>query len=508
MRGFSMLIKSYTAWLTLFVVTVGSAILLAWPSLGYPWYWDDFHLIRVYSWSELWQAFQGSWDVDNVETRSYRPFTTLLNHLRAYAFGEDVVAHRLFGIIMFAAFVSSACYLAIRLGLGLPYAVAAAVLMVASTSNTANLIFISDTVHAVSGLFVIAAAFAACGPVFGWRQRIATAALGFASLLVREDIAALFPFVVFVAFFAENPRCLPVTHRLGHNLDSRPGIAIRRAVEVIAILGIACVVYAILRVVLVPGSPGDLRIDGMLNHLFWAVAPAGMPPLLPKPIFYAAFLFVALTVGIALSLGSNKSGRLLGISLVLALIMGCTPGLIIERINVLLIPTTMFALLLALCMQIIAGYFSRPAVSIAAATFLFGLWFGLTACAFLQSRTAQEANHPFSLEIVRATHDMIYGDSHQKGARLPEPRFASAVAYLGRFGIDSADNFEADYAMLERRADADGRFRPDGENLFLPVSRSVAFLPRNYPALTGALRARLHDLITGRSSAGPQVSSR
>src|SRR5271169_4493924 len=185
----------------LFVVVAGFAIWLASPSLNYPWYSDDYHLVRVYRGSELWQALTGPWDVDKIETYSYRPLTTMLNHVRALVFGENVFAHRLFGISMLAAFVSSVCFLMTELGLCLLYSLAAWLLIVASTSNSANLIFISDTVHAVSGLPVIAAALIACGPVFAWRQRIATVMLAFASLLVREDIAAMFPFVVFVAFF-------------------------------------------------------------------------------------------------------------------------------------------------------------------------------------------------------------------------------------------------------------------------------------------------------------------
>ena len=465
----------------LFIALAGFAIWLALPSLNYPWYSDDYHLIRVYRLPELWQAFTGHWDVDKMETASYRPLTTVLNHARALVFGENVLVHRLFGISMLAAFVSSVCFLMSELGLGLLYSLAAGFLVIASTSNSANLIWISDTVHAVSGLPVIAAALIACGPVFAWRQRLITVALGFASLLVREDAAAMFPFVVFVAFFAENCRFLPSTHQLAPNRHTGSGLVIGRALAVIISLGIALVTYFALRYLFVPNAPLNvLHIGGLIDHIIWALLPAGMPPLLPEPIFEATLLISGTIVVLAFALGSNELGRALAASLALAAVISCTPGLVIERVNLLLFPTTIFAVFFALCTQIIVRSFSQVSVSIAAGIAAFTIWLGVIASAFHQSRIAQEALHPFSLAMVSTTNDMVYGDSHQRGARLPEARLAFGMNYLARFGIDSADSFTAKFNLLEVQANTERRFRPYDEKVFAPVSGRLIFSPENY----------------------------
>ena len=65
----------------------------AWPGLGAPLIWDDLHLIRPYSPSELTETWRGPWDPDGVETPGFRPLTTYFNHARASLLGEWTPAH-------------------------------------------------------------------------------------------------------------------------------------------------------------------------------------------------------------------------------------------------------------------------------------------------------------------------------------------------------------------------------------------------------------------------------
>jgi hypothetical protein len=72
------------------------ALVVGWHSLDYPMVYDDLHLIRHFSGKEIRGAFTGHWDPDEIETPGFRPFTVLFNHARYHAFGENVVAHRVF----------------------------------------------------------------------------------------------------------------------------------------------------------------------------------------------------------------------------------------------------------------------------------------------------------------------------------------------------------------------------------------------------------------------------
>src|SRR5688572_19621486 len=90
----------------LFVTTLMAALLVAWPTRTYPWYWDDYHLIRAFSPEELSRVFRGPWDVDGIESASYRPLWVVANHVRAWLFGEHILMHRLFLLAVLALFTT------------------------------------------------------------------------------------------------------------------------------------------------------------------------------------------------------------------------------------------------------------------------------------------------------------------------------------------------------------------------------------------------------------------
>ena len=101
----------------------------------------------------------------------------------------------------------------------------------------------------------------------------------------------MFPFVVFVAFFENLPFPTEYTSARTDSWDTGSGLVIGRALAVIISLGIALVTYFALRYLFVPNAPSNvLHIGGLIDHIIWALLPAGMPPLLPEPIFEATLL--------------------------------------------------------------------------------------------------------------------------------------------------------------------------------------------------------------------------
>lgn len=110
---------STTGFLFLVIVFFMVGTLLSNRSLRYPWYGDDFHLVRNFSGSEIAQVFSGNWDKDGIETPGYRPLTVVFNALRGRMFKESVVGQRLFQIGLLAAYLAVAAIVAMELGL--PY---------------------------------------------------------------------------------------------------------------------------------------------------------------------------------------------------------------------------------------------------------------------------------------------------------------------------------------------------------------------------------------------------
>jgi hypothetical protein len=105
------------------IAILTSLLLLIWSALfastfRYPFFWDDFHLIRPYSGPEILSAFHGVIDPDKIETPGLRSCSILLYNLQGSLFGENVVAHRIFMIVLMGAFLMATGMVLLETGLG------------------------------------------------------------------------------------------------------------------------------------------------------------------------------------------------------------------------------------------------------------------------------------------------------------------------------------------------------------------------------------------------------
>lgn len=106
------------------LAVLAGALLVIWSGLflstyHYPFYYDDFHQIRPYSWNELLSTLHGLSDPDKLETPAFRPLATFLFAIQGSIFGENMVFQRIFmtslmGILLF---VLGLFLLELRLGL-------------------------------------------------------------------------------------------------------------------------------------------------------------------------------------------------------------------------------------------------------------------------------------------------------------------------------------------------------------------------------------------------------
>ena len=441
----------------LFVGTIlPFSLWLAWPALGFPWYYDDFHLIRVFTASELHQAFTGPWDVDDLEFRSYRPFITLFNHLRGSALGEDVWMHRVLGVAMCALAVSMACLLLTELGLGMGPAIGAGLLAIAAASNTANLIWITDTAHALSAAFVLASGLVVLVRNFRWFHGLLLYAAALAGMLVREDIAVLFSLVVLAALTAAN-RLRPLSPgNDGVALPSVRALELSRPVRVVAWLVGAIATYFALQRATVPREGMSVEIVGALVHFYWTLLPAGTD----SAVLVIGQLAVCAAALLALPLVYRRNRRAFVVAALLfgGVLLACLPGLLTQRMNLLLVPTLFYAFFLAACCQTLGVHpVIRGGLALA--------WAGWMALCIQQSRLVQEAAHPLSLGNVQHTVEFIYGQ--YRGAGIPAVRRSEAEAYLARFGIRSSAD-AARFAALREEALSRRIRTPDAGVPFVP----------------------------------------
>src|SRR5205807_3024964 len=85
-------------------------LLLVWSAVfastfSYPFHWDDFHLIRRYTGTEIRSVFHGVVDPDRIETPGFRPVSILLYNLQGSFWGENILLHRIFMLFLMALFL-------------------------------------------------------------------------------------------------------------------------------------------------------------------------------------------------------------------------------------------------------------------------------------------------------------------------------------------------------------------------------------------------------------------
>jgi MYXO-CTERM domain-containing protein len=425
------------------LVFLGS-LALAWPALPWPMTFDDLPLLRTHSARELAGAFAGQWDADRVMTRGYRPLSLVFNHARAWLFGENVVAHRLFLLALGAGFWA---WLSLSLrawGLAPRTTLLAGALWFTSIYSTFHYAWITDGNHMAQGLGF---ALAVAGLAAARRRRpslgLTGTFLGFlAALLVREDSLAVGPALLLMGFALARG-----SGRRGRLVALAVGLVVVAA----AVLGV--------RRVLVPraAAPGSDLLAPLLSF-GRSASPAGTLGF-DAPSWGLVLGWWPLVAALALAL--VRRGQARGPGLWLACALGaCAPALNVYREDLLFFPVAFTSLALADSAGRLwrAGLRLLPAVAVA--------WALLGGARM--SRVFAENFHPDSLRSIWWNGRYVYG-AYAARARIPEERRGAVVARLHRFGIDEAWGHEVRTRNLVARAVREGRRRPSGGRPFYPL---------------------------------------
>jgi hypothetical protein len=456
----------------IFVIFFGAGTTLTYRSLSYPWHWDDLHLVRTFSTAELASVFRGNWDVDDIENSGYRPLTVVFNHLRAAAFGECVVAHRLFDVALVAAYLALLASLAMRLRLSYGGAVLGGILAISAKNNWWNLVWICDGIHAFMELLVLLAAYFTLSAVrkFAiWKIVLATLFAGL-GLLVREDAVAMFPVIPMFALVYAAQKKFPFvpnnrTASIWRELRDLPWLLIS---SVSAVLAAMALLSFHVRSLLVPSTEMDVNLQAWSYHMAWALYPMGVPA--DGTILHAVWvLWLAALVLLACSIafpapGSSRLVTLfwVGAAVITTTPIALAPGVVEPRPNLLLAPISFFSFGVAFLLSRLVAISRRALIPAACVMSV------VVIASIARNEIAQEAAHPKSLEYILNNAYFVWPDSAP--ARIPEARLTGAKQEFLELGINSKAQFHLRFPELVQQA----------ENLHLsrPNREGKPFIPR------------------------------
>lgn len=439
--------RGLTLWQTLLCgavfIVVGLAV--GWRSLAYEWQFDDLHLVRAYSAHEIAGAFTGTWDPDGVETKGLRPLTLLFNDARTRAFGEWTLGHRVFLLVLFAAYLVGLSAIAARFGARWWVGLVAGVLTLCAKNSYYHFLWIADGIHLVPALFFVGAVWALLAYLDSGiaRPAGASAALLLLALAAREDALALYGVAMLLglAYLWFNGRLLDHYARL-----------VRYGVLLFATF----LPFWVWRLAVVPRAPNfranTAVITQPIRMFRWTVSLAGQ-----QDASQLLFLLGAVVLTIS-TLSLRQEDRRRSLLWLLVSAVACVPGAVYARTNLLLFPVSFYALFVVSTLAALAG---TSRVRLTAAALVLTL---AAAVSVRASQLEQLSQHSMSTEKI--FHDWFGVYSQWRFASIPPARLARTKASLAALGIVD-EHFDSTQFEEQLRAQHRVGFVDDGRP-FIP----------------------------------------
>jgi hypothetical protein len=421
------------------------AIAWTWPARGWPMVFDDLHLVRTFSGAELAAAWTGHWDPDGLETPGFRPLSLTFNHVRAAVFGDHVIGHRHLLAGMFALVLALLVPLGRSLGLGFAASVAAGLVMLFTRYSAYHLVWITDGNHHLQGLAFMGSALLVVRALERTSRALLAASLLVIALglCVREDTLAALPALALIAL-ARGPRRLAAAYAI--------------------VLGaLAAALLAWRRAVVPAAQPLGLDFAGFARAVVHAFDPVGVGgfDLASRVLSHGWWALLAVTLA-ALVATRDRAAWSWAARWALAAVAACTPGLLLQRDDLLFFASLFVALLLATAWQALwrSRPSLRPLVGVGLAwSVLGGAWTGALLA---------ENFHPASARAIDWNTEFLYG--RYAAATIPPARREAVAAQLGALGIRAGEQPRARVRALIDEARAAGQRRPtrDGR-VFFPL---------------------------------------
>jgi hypothetical protein len=401
--------------------------------------------VRTFRGSELAAAWTGPWDPDGLETPGFRPLSLAFNHARAAVFGEHVIGHRHALAALFALELALLVPLGRYLDLGAGASIAAGLVMLFTRYSAYHLVWITDGNHHLQGLAFMGSALLLVQALERTsRPRLAASLLAIAlGLCVREDTLAALPALALIAF-ARGPRRLATEYTIGLGALAALMLAWRRAV--------------------VPAAqPLGIDFAGFARAVVHAFDPVGVGgfDLASRVLSYGWWALLALTIA-ALVATRDRAAWSGAARWALAAVAACTPGLLLQRDDLLFFASLFVALMLATAGQAI--WRTRPSLR---PLVVIGFLWSVLGGAWTGARLAENF-HPASARAIDWNADFLYG--RYATATIPLARRQAVAAQLEALGVRAGEQPRLRVRALIAEAREAGRRRPtpDGR-VFFPL---------------------------------------
>ena len=431
--------------------------------------WDDLHLIREYSPQELQSTWSGNWDPSNTETAGFRPLSTYFNGLRYALFGENVALHRVFLITLFALFLTLMVWIAEIYGLSRDIGILAMSLVYASKYNSFNYVWITDGFHLLQALFFVFSLLAllyglrminSIPPYSAWQipshdtkfmwqgvgmllLSIVLAGLG---LLTREDSLNYVLALPLLGAYYSRDYFLRGTKRVYTALRT-PLLPLLLYSLVLVFTLVGWWIYR--ATVLGETSLSRFSVSGWVQHFYLSFFPHGLTSF---DLLSRGFIVGWFCVLLLLLIYAVVQKKRLPNSILLWLIcafLAASPGAVVTRNNLLLIPITFAMLALGAFIDSI----KQPDQ-----TFIrYALIASLLGAIYI-SWTASQTYHPFSIETIAVNSRTIYAPESPSLA-IPDERRLAIQAQLALVGINGPADIERIPELAEAAIRA-GRYTP------------------------------------------------
>lgn len=414
-------------------------LLLAWSALfgstfRFPFFWDDFHLIRSYSGPEIRSTFHAVIDPDKIETPGLRPFGTLLYNFQGTTFGENVVAHRVFMVALTGVFLIATGLLLSEVGLSFAQLSIVLALFVSSRvfASLALWISLAPLILAYIWIALTAYSFVLWAKKGRWFFLLLMLVAGTLATFTREETYTL-------------PVVLPLLWLISSFDRSQWRRVVAAAVSMFAIV---CFHYWLWHF-LVPNALSPEFTSSAARRFLGAMASAWLPGGSKWigftdsfiGIFWVTFLIGVIIFFLRLA-NRDIRWRFLGICCLGALLS--LPAIGVARSFGIALPTVAFMTALAIAItEIYTRVHSRDEFPqwqrhAILAVIVLGLAVGIVAGIHRSKYVAESLEEGCAARVVRDGQFLF--DLFDRPVTIPASRRQAGLARLKSFGIESADD--------------------------------------------------------------------
>jgi hypothetical protein len=454
----------------LYVAVLAGALLLFWSGLflstyKYPFYWDDYHQVRPYSWNELVSTLHGYSDPDQLETPAYRPPVAFLFAIQGWIFGENIVLQRIFMTLLMEIllFVLGLFLLELRFAL--------------SQIGIVFALFVFSRVFASLNMWLTLGTLILC--------YIFMILTGYLFLLWIKHARIhhgllMFACAIGAVFTREEGYVLPLALALVWSMSRRPGKSLRRVlIAVLGVLTIAGVHFA-LRSIFVPETLSDpelgfntLKLKMLLISMESSWLPGGLTTIGFTDTLLAD-LWIAFLIGLVVMvawLGRSRSRWLL----VGTCLLGCVlslPALGAPRSFGIAMPTLAFLTAIAISVaevwrQLASKKYPHTWLRYAFVCYIIlGLAVGVAA-GIRRSTYVAEALHPNCVSRVIDDAPLIF-NLRERYVPVPEERREAARTRFEALGIYNVPDLDRMYIDSKKNPERYERNSQTRTALFLP----------------------------------------